>query len=201
NRVLSAHMAQPFWRWFQHKTSLIALLSFVCIGFQLVSITSVQPHYLSYFNSSIGGPSKGHFYLLDSNLDWGQDLPALKKVLAELPSEDRDSYLLYYFGTAHPEAYSIQAHSLNDALPADLDRWKYLALSANYLQGLYTHSKDPFVAFRSLKPIKRAGYSLFLFDLSTPAAKQALQQAVTVLQEMQDEKNAVKPNAVKSSEK
>ncbi|WP_298865856.1 glycosyltransferase family 39 protein [uncultured Gimesia sp.] len=186
-----------FWRWFQRKTSVIALLCFVCIGFQLVSIISVQPHYLSYFNSSIGGPSKGHFYLLDSNLDWGQDLPALKKILSELSPEDPDQCLIYYFGTAHPEAYSINAHSLKDTLPADLNRWKYLALSANHLQGLYTNSKDPFAAFRSLKPIKRAGYSLFLFDVTTPAAKQALQQAITILQKMQDDKNADKPNADK----
>lgn len=176
-----------FWRWFQQKTSVIALFCFVCIGFQLVSIASVQPHYLSYFNSSVGGPDQGRFYLLDSNLDWGQDLPALKKALDELSPEDHESCLLYYFGTARPEAYSIKAHSLKESFPADLDRWKYLALSANHLQGLYTHSKDPFAAFRSLEPFRKVGYSIFLFDLTKPEAKQALQQAIIKLLEMETE--------------
>jgi len=175
-----------FWRWFQQKTALIALLCFVCIGFQLVSIVSVQPHYLSYFNSSIGGPAAGHLYLLDSNLDWGQDLPALKETLLEFPEKDRDQCLIYYFGTAKPEAYSLKTHSLTDPLPADLERSKYLILSANYLQGLYTYKKDPFAAFRSVKPVKRAGYSLFVYDLSTPAGKKALQQAVPILQEIHE---------------
>jgi hypothetical protein len=32
------------------------------------------PHSLSYFNELVGGPKNGHFYLLDSNIAWGQDL-------------------------------------------------------------------------------------------------------------------------------
>ncbi|MFH1300836.1 MAG: glycosyltransferase family 39 protein [Planctomycetota bacterium] len=188
-----------FWRWFQNRTSLMILLCFVCVSLQVVSITSVQPHYLSYFNDGVGGPAAGRFYLLDSNLDWGQDLPALQESLSELPEHERERCLLYYFGTARPEAFSINARSLKESLPADYDQWKYLALSANHLQGLYTHSKDPFAAFRSIKPVKRAGYSIFVFDLSTPEAQQALRKAITVLQEMQDEQNA-KDNR-KSAEK
>jgi len=28
------------------------------------------PHYLSYFNEAIGGPSQGWHYFADSNIDW-----------------------------------------------------------------------------------------------------------------------------------
>jgi len=174
-----------FWRWFQNKGSLITLFCFVCFGFQIVSITSVQPHYLSYFNDSVGGPAEGRFYLLDSNLDWGQDLPALKEKLAELPEKEREQCLLYYFGTARPEAYSLTALSLKGPLPADFKRWKYLALSVNHLQGLYTQYQDPFAGFRSLEPVKRAGYSIYVYDLTTPEAKHAWRTAITILQEMQ----------------
>ncbi len=38
-----------------------------------VSSLSVHPHYLSYFNEIAGGPANGWRWLLDSNLDWGQD--------------------------------------------------------------------------------------------------------------------------------
>ena len=33
----------------------------------------IYPDYLAYFNESIGGPINGSKYLIDSNLDWGQD--------------------------------------------------------------------------------------------------------------------------------
>jgi hypothetical protein len=36
------------------------------------------PHSLSYFNELVGGPMGGPKHLLDSNIDWGQDLFYLK---------------------------------------------------------------------------------------------------------------------------
>lgn len=35
------------------------------------------PYFLSYFNESIGGSQNGYKYVVDSNLDWGQDLKRL----------------------------------------------------------------------------------------------------------------------------
>lgn len=43
------------------------------------------PHSLSYFNEAVGGPMQGHRHLLNSNIDWGQDLLFLKKWLEEHP--------------------------------------------------------------------------------------------------------------------
>ncbi len=54
------------------------------------SSLSVYPHSLSYFNELAGGPDNGHRYLLDSNIDWGQDLLYLKDWVE-----------------AHPEAASL----------------------------------------------------------------------------------------------
>ncbi|QDT26919.1 hypothetical protein Enr10x_22310 [Gimesia panareensis] len=174
------------WRWFQEKKVWLWALTAICIGFQCASICSVQPHYLAYFNDSVGGPSSGRFYLLDSNLDWGQDLPAVKKALDELPAEDRDQCLLYYFGTALPESYGIEGFDLKESLPEDPEDWKYLILSVNHLQGLYTQVEDPFAAFRKITPLKRAGYSIFIYDLQTPEARQALQEALTKLKSYHD---------------
>lgn len=173
------------WRWFQFRAWLLYAFGCLCICFQFLSITSVQPNYLSYFNDSIGGPAGGRFYLLDSNLDWGQDLPALKTALEQLPSENRDRTLLYYFGTGDPQAYGISTFNLKQNLPENLDDWKYLALSANYLQGLYTEAKDPFAGFRTIQPVGQAGYTIYLFDLATPQAREAMRHAVDILREMQ----------------
>ena len=53
------------------------------------------PNYLSYFNEFIGGPANGYKYLRDSNIDWGQDLPELKKFMVR---NDIDDIKLSYFG-------------------------------------------------------------------------------------------------------
>ena len=42
---------------------------------------TIRPNYLAYFNQLAGGPSQGYKHLADSSLDWGQDLPALKRWL------------------------------------------------------------------------------------------------------------------------
>jgi hypothetical protein len=43
---------------------------------------SVHPHYLVYFNELAGGPANGWRWLIDSNLDWGQDEAWMRNVYA-----------------------------------------------------------------------------------------------------------------------
>jgi len=43
----------------------------------LLCVVRIHPNHLAYFNEIAGGPDAGDRYLLDSNLDWGQDLHAL----------------------------------------------------------------------------------------------------------------------------
>ena len=47
---------------------------------------SVYPHYLAFFQAAAGGPAQGYRHLVDSSLDWGQDLPWLRQWLDEHPS-------------------------------------------------------------------------------------------------------------------
>jgi hypothetical protein len=44
---------------------------------QGVSVVRVYLSFLAYFNKVIGGPDGGARYVVDSNLDWGQDLRRL----------------------------------------------------------------------------------------------------------------------------
>jgi len=64
----------------------------------------IHPHYLSYFNEIIGGPTQGHKYLADSNIDWGQDLKRLASYAKGHPGE---TIKLAYFGSADPTRYGI----------------------------------------------------------------------------------------------
>lgn len=174
------------WRWFQGKTYLLVTLVVACIGFQILSINSIQPNYLSYFNDLIGGPDAGHNYLLDSNLDWGQDLPALKKLMDEMPVEDQEKTLIYYFGTASPLAYDIKGVPILSILDKDPDQWKYLVVSASLLYGLYAHGDDPCADIRKLTPYQKANYSIFVYDLQTPEARQALKKCLKIMKEESD---------------
>ncbi len=45
-----------------------------------VSSLSVHPQYIPYFNEIAGGPANGWRWLLDSNLDWGQDEDYVRNV-------------------------------------------------------------------------------------------------------------------------
>lgn len=72
-----------------------------------------HPHYLAYFSPLVGGPAHGYRYLVDSSLDWGQDLPALARWLEEERAGGRsDPVYLSYFGTGSPAHYGIEATPL-----------------------------------------------------------------------------------------
>ena len=43
------------------------------------SSLSAGPHWLSFFNQGVGGSRDGHHYLIDANVDWGQDLFYLRE--------------------------------------------------------------------------------------------------------------------------
>ncbi len=67
------------------------------------------PNELGYFNSLVGGTANGPRYLLDSNLDWGQDLPKL----ATYVHDNGITSLPYaYYGRATVSEYVPQATRL-----------------------------------------------------------------------------------------
>ena len=49
--------------------ALVAALALWYVG----ANAFIFPNYLAYFNELIGGPRNGYLWLVDSNLDWGQD--------------------------------------------------------------------------------------------------------------------------------
>ncbi len=54
----------------------------VLVAWLAVSSFLVHPHYLAYFNEVAGGPAHGSRWLIDSNLDWGQDAEAVRRLAA-----------------------------------------------------------------------------------------------------------------------
>lgn len=70
---------------------------------------ATYPNELGYFNALVGGSINGPRYLLDSNLDWGQDLP---KLGAYVRQHRLTSLPFAYYGRATLEHYLPQATPL-----------------------------------------------------------------------------------------
>lgn len=119
-----------------------------------VESARIWPDYLSYFNALAGGPRWGYRHLVDSSLDWGQDLPALARWLTSEATGRRGHVPVYlsYFGASDPAHYGIEAtqvHSYQDWRPvrplAVLEGGTY-CISATMLQSVYTRAPGPWSA-------------------------------------------------------
>ena len=73
---------------------------------------AIRPSYLAYFNPLLGGPTRAYEHFVDSSLDWGQDLPGLKRWL---DTQARgEAIFLSYFGSGSPSNEGITATRLGD---------------------------------------------------------------------------------------
>lgn len=114
---------------------------------QATATVKIAPHFLAFFNLLAGGPAHGWRLLVDSSLDWGQDLPALKTWLQA--NAAGQSIYLSYFGSGEPAYYKINARRLaftnNFKLPSahvKLEPGIY-CISATMLQQVYSPVRGP----------------------------------------------------------
>ena len=93
------------------RAALAAGLVVIGIAAALVEAVVVWPDYLAYFNQIVGGSRHGYRHLVDSSLDWGQDLPGVRRWLhdAGLDADDATPVYLSYFGRSPHESYGIRA--------------------------------------------------------------------------------------------
>jgi hypothetical protein len=173
--VAAGEAAARLWSWWRPAGLVLA----IGLGVWYAAGTlRNHPHHLAYFNEGAGGPSNGWRLLVDSNLDWGQDLKRLK---AWMDANGVPRIKLSYFGSADPAYYGIDAEArpgYSAPHPArilrEIHRGDVVAVSATNLQGVYLDPQDrPLMErLRQLAPIGRAGYSIFVyrvdFDWSGP---------------------------------
>jgi hypothetical protein len=150
------------------------LVTIACLSL-LIADFAIHPHYLSYFNAAVGGPANGYNILIDSNIDWGQDLLRLKAWMIE---HDITELKLGWFGTADPDYYGLK----NQPLPGlPLHRYYSLwgnppfnpaapepgiyAISVSSLWELPLPAAEKYVYpwFRARPPDDRVGYSIFIY--------------------------------------
>ncbi|MEK7507008.1 MAG: glycosyltransferase family 39 protein [Patescibacteria group bacterium] len=145
------------------------------LGWYVFENLSVYPYYLTYFNQAGGGPSGGYRYVVDSNLDWGQDLLRLGRWVKE---NNIQKIELDYFGWADPAYYLgdrfiwLTSSKYKDA--ADFigrnqsDGW--LAVSATFLQGSRgTPDKPAPINYdnwlKARQPVTVIGNSIFVYQI------------------------------------
>jgi hypothetical protein len=153
--------------------ALVATLALLAGGAGLEA-AAAYPHHLAYLNPLGGGTRNGPYVFDESNVDWGQDLPALA-AWQRAHQREGETLRLYYFGSAVPAAYGV------DAVRFELDQVEAPP------PGLYAISAHYLVFFRKLavlrgldsdwltkyEPIDRAGSSTWLYRFEPPARASA----------------------------
>jgi hypothetical protein len=130
-----------------------------------------HPHHLTYFNELAGGPIGGRQHLVDSNLDWGQDLYKLMAALNDQTGDEPVS--IAYFGSVPPYAAGLAG----DPPPQFSPQPGWHAVSVNFVQGrphtlrrldgrFDPRGLDAYGYFRFFTPRFRVGNSIDVFYLS-----------------------------------
>jgi hypothetical protein len=150
----------------------------------------VYPHSMSYFNELVGGPERGHEHLINSNIDWGQDLLYLKDWCTEHPEAKPMAMACWSFFDARVAGLEFtlpppwpRIPGVREDIPPEQQgpRPGWYAVSVNVLRGdrsplpdgrggwtLYReHSYGYFLRFR---PVARAGYSIYIYHIDLSEA-------------------------------
>jgi hypothetical protein len=156
----------------------INTLALCAIVWLIVSSLATYPHTLSYFNELAGGPRQGHNYLINSNIDWGQDLWELKRWLKVNQGKRplRMAYCSYFDAAAVGLTFSLPPRRSDHSQKGVVLSPGLYAISVNFLRGFpfglpdgtgeMSYSRqDDFSYFLKLQPIALAGYSIYIYEV------------------------------------
>lgn len=146
------------------KTMIIGTL----LLWYLAETVSIAPNFIAYFNELVGGAQNGYKYVVDSNLDWGQDL---KKLTAFVEENKINKIKVDYFGGGSPQYYlgeKFEPWSSSKGRP-EANSW--LAVSLTFLQNSQGQpvsdfdrkAEDSYSWLQGEKPFSRIGYSIFIY--------------------------------------
>ncbi|MFH1403246.1 MAG: glycosyltransferase family 39 protein [Candidatus Altiarchaeota archaeon] len=155
-----------------NKSRTSRRFAYLIVALSILPTLIYHPHYISYFNQAIGGPENGYKYASDSNIDWGQDLPGLKRYMDE---NDIKEIKLAYFGTARIEEHGIRYTSMpnnQDVMSAQ----KKSGIECGPVEGLLAVSTtsrtgqfgDPYCYewLRKHEPMDNIGYSIWIYNIT-----------------------------------
>lgn len=142
-------------KWRHVAAAAVALL--------VVECAFIHPFYLSFFNVISGGPRHGDYYLVDSNLDWGQDV---KHLVRYVRNAGVDHICIAYFGMTDLNYYGLQDWPLpwtNETKKRD-DLDCLSVVSVTLLHDVYLPAGS-YAWMREKQPDAFIGYSMRVYDL------------------------------------
>lgn len=156
------------------KTPALALVVVLAAAWSVGSSLHVYPHSHAYFNELAGGPDNGARHLLDSNIDWGQDLLPFKRWLMRHP-EVHPIGLAYSIpnGLLDPAAVGIRcAEPPRDAeslvRTPQRSRGEFGPLPgwyAIFVRELYERHRK-YQYFHNFRPVERIGYTVYIYHIT-----------------------------------
>jgi len=163
---------------------VIACVAAGALMWSVASSLYYYPHSLSYFNELVGGPTRGHYHLDNSNIDWGQDLLYLKRWYDEHP-EARPLRFAYSLPLVDPRIAGIEytkppagpdpdapSPQNPEALERPGPKPGWYAISVNELHRR-DHHYDYFLRF---EPVAMAGYSIYIYHVTLEEANRVRQE-------------------------
>ena len=161
----------------------VAAIGGAAILWSLGSSLYYFPHSMSYFNELVGGPTGGHYHLVDANVDWGQDLWYLKRWLDEHP--EARPLQMAYLGFVHPRHFEIEyerppqgpqpgvRYTEGDADVGQLGpRPGWYAMSVHRI---HSNTED-YLYFLRFRPVAMAGYSIYIYHITLDEANRVRRQ-------------------------
>jgi hypothetical protein len=165
------------WLWRHHRAA-VRWVGGLCLLALSLGLRH-HPAHLAYFNEWAGGPEGGRRYLADSNIDWGQDLLALKAWLNE---HNIDRVGLAYFGMVPPGELGFDydlppSRTTVNRFGSPPAGW--YAVSVNFVLGRPHTIRLPdgtirgvgyqeYGYFRGLKPVTTLGGSIDIYQVDPP---------------------------------
>jgi len=158
-----------FWQlfglyWRRIKRGFIVAILFI---WAIISVVSVWPSFLAYFNGIAGGPDRGYKFVVDSNLDWGQDIFRLAQFIEK--NNIKEIKMDYFSGA--PAEYYIKTAKI-ESFNREAPQKGWLAVSATILMGACKGDKIPcsyseraYIWLDSYKPVAKIGYSIFVYKI------------------------------------
>lgn len=147
------------------------LLLTILFGWYFVENLRSHPYYLTYFNQTVGGSSGGYKYVVDSNLDWGQDA---KRLADWLKANDiQGKIYLDYFGWTdqsyyYPDKYNWlyggRFKSAQEFLNEN-PQGGWIAVSATFYMGSREKPDTSYAWLDEFKPVAVIGNSIFVWHL------------------------------------
>ncbi len=142
---------------------------------QVITTLAARPGLLAYANEAWGGPSKTHLYLSDSNVDWGQQLKAVRRYLETHPSQP--CYFAYFAqGPVDFRDYGINCRVLptGSAFWTGLETMRFgddpnvsgtLLISDGVVAGADIPGKgNPYAGFASVRPAAVIDRGVYVYN-------------------------------------